>query len=247
MQKPVKKILIALGAAIGLLILLCGAFVVKLAVEAGKMSSMKTQKVTDGVYAVQDKFCNLFLIKSGDRYVAVDAGDNTKHVRRELDKLQIDPKKVVAVLLTHTDSDHIAALGLFSNASIYISKAEEQMINGQTFRALFFKNKFAYKHRTLEDNQMIELAGLKVRGILTPGHTPGSMCYLINDIYLFAGDSLSLKNGKVDIMNDFFNMDSEAQRVSLRKLAALADAKYIFTAHYGFTDHYQSAFEGWKN
>ncbi len=247
MKKPVKKILIAFSVAIGLVVLLCGAFVVKLAVEVGKMSSMKTQKVTDGVYAVQDKFGNLFLIKSGDRYIAVDAGDNTKNVRRELAKLRIDPKKVVAVLLTHTDSDHIAALDLFSNASIYISKAEEQMINGQTFRTLFFNNKFDYKYNTLEDNQVIELAGLKVRGILTPGHTPGSMCYLINDTYLFTGDSLSLRNGKVDIMNDFFNMDSEAQRVSLKKLAALPDAKYIFTAHYGFTDHYQNAFDGWKN
>jgi glyoxylase-like metal-dependent hydrolase (beta-lactamase superfamily II) len=215
--------------------------------EVGKMSAMKTQNITDGVYAVKDGFCNLFLIRSGDRYIAVDAGDDADNVRRELDKLQIDPKKVAAVLLTHTDSDHIAALGLFTNASIYISKAEEQMINGQTYRALFFNNKFDYRYNTLGDNQVIELTGLRVRGILTPGHTPGSMCYLINDTYLFVGDSLSLKSGKVDVMNTFFNMDNEAQRASLRKLAALRDVKYIFTAHYGFTDHYQDAFDAWKN
>lgn len=206
MKKPLKKILIAFCVVIGLVVLFSGAYAVKLAIEVGKMSAMKTQNITDGVYAVKDGFSNMFLVKSGDRYIAVDAGDDADNVRQELDKLQVDPKKVVAVLLTHTDSDHIAALRLFTNASIYISKAEEQMINGQTYRALFFNNKFDYRYNTLGDNQMIELAGLKVRGILTPGHTPGSMCYLINGAYLFAGDSLSLQDGKVDVMNTFFNM-----------------------------------------
>jgi glyoxylase-like metal-dependent hydrolase (beta-lactamase superfamily II) len=182
-----------------------------------------------------------------NQYIAIDAGNNEKRVRQELDKLKVDPDRVVAVFLTHTDADHVAALGLFRNAVIYISKAEEQMINGQTSRFLIFKNKLGYPYKLLEDNQILDASGLKVRGILIPGHTPGSMCYLVNDVYLFTGDSLSLKNGKVDTMIDFFNMDSEMQRRNLRKLAALPNVKYIFTAHYGFTDNYQYAFDTWKD
>lgn len=121
------------------------------------------------------------------------------------------------------------------------------MINGQTSRFLFLKNKLAYTYELLEDNQILDIAGLKVKGILTPGHTPGSMCYLVNDTWLFTGDSMSLVNGKVSEFNDLFNMDSETQRRSLRKLADLPAVKYIFTAHYGLTDDYQNAFGGWKD
>jgi hypothetical protein len=47
---------------------------------------------------------------------------------------------------------------------------------------------------------------------------------------------MSLKNGKADLFNEFFNMDSETEKESIKKLAALQNIKYIFTAHYGFTD-----------
>lgn len=242
MKKPVKRILIAFSVAIGLLLLLCGIFIVKIYSETGKMSPMETQKVIGEVYAIQDSFVNMFLIKSGGKYVAIDAGNNAEHIRQELNTLQIDPQNVVAVFLTHSDSDHRAALSLFHNAVIYLSKAEEQMINGQTSRIFFVKNRLKYEYELLEDNQILDISGLKIRGILTPGHSPGSMCYLVNDTYLFTGDSMSLKDGKVNEFNHFFNMDSETQRISLRELADLPGVKYIFTAHYGFTDNYQNAF-----
>ena len=247
MRKRAKKILIIIGVVIGLLLLLYGAFIVKFYSETGQMSSMDTQKVIEDVYAIQDTFVNLFIIKSGDKYIAVDAGNSAENVKKALDRLMIDPRDVVAVFLTHTDSDHVSALGLFDHAVIYLSKAEEQMINGQTSRFLFFKNRLAYEYKLVEDNQILDISGLQVRGILTPGHTPGSMCYLINERYLFAGDSMSLKNGKVGEFNDFFNMDSKTQRISIRKLVDLAGVKDVFTAHYGFTDNYQMAFDGWKN
>lgn len=247
MNKSAKRIGIGFGIAIGLVLLLSGVLILAIYIEIRKMSSLETQKVVDGIYAVQDTYVNLFLIKGDNRYIAIDAGNNAARVQQALDRLQIDPQKVAAVFLTHSDADHIAGLSLFNNAVIYLSAAEEQMINGQTSRFLFLKNKLAYPYEGLEDNQLIDIAGLRVRGHLTPGHTPGSMCYVINDVYLFTGDSMSLKEGKADEFNDLFNMDSKTQQRSLKKLADLSRVKYIFTAHYGYADNYQNAFANWRD
>jgi hydroxyacylglutathione hydrolase len=234
-MKTTKKIGMALGAVLVLLILMVGWYLSKMYLETREMMPSATQEITSGVYAVKDSIVNLFLIKGNDGYIAVDAGNSLEQVRQEMQKLSIDPQKVVAVFLTHTDMDHVAALSLFTNARIFISKAEEQMINGETPRFVVINNKKIAHYELLDDDQIIDVSGLKVRGIATPGHTPGAMCYLINDAYLFVGDTMSLKDGRADLFNEFFNMDSETERKSIRKLAALQNLKYIFTAHYGFT------------
>jgi len=253
MKKTVKRILI--GLSIGLLILLLVVSMfniksetdkIKFKSETDKMTPLDTQEIVEGVYSIKDSYVNLFLIKSGDKYIAIDAGNNLESVKQEMEKLNIDHQKVVAVFLTHSHADHVGALELFKNATIYISREEEQMINRQTSRFSIFKNKLNYDYELVEDNQIINISDLKIKGILTPGHTPGSMCYLINDKYLFTGDTMSLKSGNVDVFNDFFNMDTETQRKSLKKLTGFPEVKYIFTAHYGFTDNYKKAFNNWN-
>lgn len=253
MKKTVKRILI--GLSIGLLILLLVVSMfniksetdkIKFNSETDKMTPMETQEIVEGVYSIKDSYVNLFLIKSGDKYIAIDAGNNLESVKQEMEKLNIDHQKVVAVFLTHSHADHVGALELFKNATIYISKEEEQMINRQTSRFSIFKNKLNYDYELVEDNQIINISDLKIKGILTPGHTPGSMCYLINDKYLFTGDTMSLKSGNVDVFNDFFNMDTKTQRKSLKKLTGFPEVKYIFTAHYGFTDNYKKALKNWN-
>ena len=241
-----KKRLIFLGAVLGILVVLSGGVLVKLYLETRQMNSLETGNIVAGVYAVQDSYVNLFLVKASDTYIAFDAGNDKSLVQQGLEKLHIDPKRIVAVFLTHSDVDHIAACRLFPNAVIYLSKAEEQMVNGQTRRFLFMKNRLAPPYELVEDNQVIMISGLKIKGILTPGHTPGSMCFLVNETYLFAGDTMGIKNGEVTGFNDLFNMDSPRQEQSLAQLAALSGVKYIFTAHYGFSDSPEIAFRSWK-
>ena len=241
-----KNFLILLGAVLSILVVLSGGVLVKLYLETRQMNSLETGNLVASVYAVQDSYVNLFLVKTNDTYIAFDAGNHKSDVQQGLEKLHIDPKRIAAVFLTHSDVDHIAACRLFPNAVIYLSKAEEQMVNGQTRRFLFMRNHLAPPYELLEDNQVITISGLKIKGILTPGHTPGSMCYLVDDTYLFAGDTMGIKNGEVTRFNDLFNMDSQRQAQSLAKLAGLSGVKYIFTAHYGFSDSPEIAFRSWK-
>jgi hypothetical protein len=57
---------------------------------------------------------------------------------------------------------------------------------------------------------------------------------------------MSLKNGKADLFNDLFNIDSETEKESIKKLATLQNLKYVFTAHYGFTDDVGNAFDNYQ-
>lgn len=251
MKKQIKIVLIISGAILGLLILLILLGAATIQPDLNKMASIETQEIIEDVYAVQDFTAlgtvNLYLIKSNNQYIAIDAGNDADHIQQELDKLNINAQDIVAVFLTHTDADHTAAVNLFNKATFYMSRAEEQMIDGRTSRFLFSENTFDHDYELVEDGQTINILGLKIQGILTPGHTPGSMSYLIDDKYLFAGDAVSLDKGQVYLLNEsIYYMDAEAQRDSLERLANLSDVEYIFTGHHGFTTEHAKAFANWK-
>ena len=242
MNKVLKSVLIGLAVIITITLIVMGGFYFKMKSELKKMTVIETKEVVQNVYAIKDSFVNMFLVKDSDNYVAIDAGNDVKVIKEELNKLNINTAKVVAVFLTHTDGDHVAALSLFKNATVYMSKDEEQMINGKTAKMMDFHNKILVtKYTLLDDQQTITIGNLKIKGIATPGHTPGSMSYLVNDKYLFVGDAFGIKNGKVDKPNEFFSKDMKAAIKSFDKIKNLPDAEYIFTAHTGYSDNYKNA------
>jgi glyoxylase-like metal-dependent hydrolase (beta-lactamase superfamily II) len=223
-------------------------FAFKAKSELKGMAPIETNEIISNIFAVKSSIVNLFLIKTGDQYIAIDGGNNVKTINNELIKLNIDPNNITAVFLTHTDFDHVAAIKLFTNAKIYLSEQEEQLINGNTAR--FYSivgNKIDTKnYELLEDKQILKIGDIKIQGLLIPGHTPGTMCYVINDKYLFTGDALSIKDGKIDKFNEFFNMDTKMAINSIEKLIGIPGMEYIFTAHYGYTDDYATAVQDWK-
>jgi len=242
MNKTIKHILIGMGIVVLILAVATGVFMLRMKSEMKKMNVIETKEVVHNIYSIKDSFVNMFLLKDSDLYVAIDAGNDMNVISAGLKKLTIDPDKVMAVFLTHTDGDHVAALKVFKNATVYLSKEEEQMINGKTARMMGKQNKIDVKiYSLLNEQQTIRIGNIIIKGILTPGHTPGSMCYLINDKYLFVGDAFGLKNGKVDKPNDFFSSDMKSAVQSFDKINKLPKAEYIFTAHTGYSTDYKNA------
>lgn len=94
-------------------------------------------------------------------------------------------------MLTHCHIDHIASAHLF-DAPIYMSKIDainikDNRINlSNTFGIPFI---FPSNNIIGLDDEVLSLNNLKIECILTPGHTSGGMCFLINDS-LFSGDTL---------------------------------------------------------
>jgi hydroxyacylglutathione hydrolase len=248
MIKTLKRVMIGIGLMVALIGILFVGYFLKAKSELKKMTPTETQQIDVNIFSIRDTFVNMYLVRDGDQYVAIDAGNNADNIEYELKKLKISTSQITAVLLTHTDKDHVAGIKLFNKAKVYLSAPEKHLLNGDKSRFLFFGNTIARRDYTLiEDQELLKIGNIPVKGILTPGHTIGSMCYLINDKYLFTGDAISLKDGVADKFNTFFNMDTKTALASMKKLANIPTAEYILTAHYGYTSNYKKAVKDWVN
>ena len=244
MNKLLKRILIITGIIIGVLVLAYIGLYLKIKSETSGIASMESGKIVDNIYVIGDGFTNTYFIKDGDEYIAIDCGNDLTKVKEEMKNSGINPNDVTALFLTHTDGDHVAALSLFNNARLYMSKDEEEMINGKKSKFLWFGNSIPRKdYVLLEDGCVLLLGNLIIEGILLPGHTSGSMAYLINKKYLFTGDILSLNDGKIAPIPTFFDMDPVQAAESREIIRELTDIEYIFTAHWGYIDDFMKAIE----
>lgn len=207
-----------------------------------------TGQVAEKVYAVRVRDANLFIVADGEGAIAFDAAYGGDALQGELARLPIKPEAVSHLFLTHTDVDHTGGLDCFPNAQIYLSEDEEQMIDGTTTRLfrLYRNPRLRRPYTLLADGDVIEIGQIKVRAIATPGHTPGSMSYLVNERVLFTGDSLALQNGRARPFYRLFNMDTKAQTESIPKLATLKHVSLLCTAHTGCTSDYDRAMSPWQ-
>lgn len=224
-----KRLLLKIIAVVAILaVCACGIYLAKVKRETVNFMPFQTGILNKDISIIKDGFVNVYFLKNDKGYVVIDAGANASTVSKGLKKIGVDPARVVAILLTHTHYDHIAAIKLFPNAALYLSDKEEANINGP-IASIFFR----YKYKLLKDGDVKDIGGWTVKTILTPGHTDGSACYFVDDKYLFTGDSLSLVNGQVSTFNGFFNKNTAEQRKSLVKISSLDSMKLLLTGHYG--------------
>ena len=164
----------------------------------------------------------------------IDAGFSKKNFKKELKKIGLDPNQITSIFLTHTDGDHIGAMSLFKEPAVYMHREEEQMINGTNGKMKLVRFKWKYgAYKLLENNDSLIIDGLRIRILHTPGHTPGSSCFIVGNDYLASGDNLTINKGKVEQFVEMFNMDTPRQLESLKTLPEPASFKYILTGHHG--------------
>jgi len=242
MKKIFKRILIITGIIVGVLAVAIGGVFLKMKSAQSTLNTMETGKVVDNIFVIDDGYANMFIIQDSAQYIVIDCGAFPEIVIEQMKKLKINPNEVTAVFLTHTDADHVSVLDLFDKAKLYMSKEEEQMINGKKLRLFWMKNSISRTdYILLEDREIIQTGNMKIEGILTPGHSSGTMAYLVNDKYLFSGDILSLKNGKIAPIPSIYNMDTKQAVESMEIIRHIPTAEYIFTSHWGYTDDYKTA------
>jgi len=241
MKKFFKKLLWVLAGTVALIIVFMITYLVIAKSAMKKMMPVETRQVTEDVYSIKTKYVNMYLVKDGGHFIAIDAGTKKGAVKDELKKLDIDPDRVRAVLLTHSDNDHAGGISLFDKAVIYLPEDEEQVINGETGRFLWFGNKIDTENYKLLKDKSFRIGDLKIRLIPTPGHTAGSTCYIVNDKYLFTGDAVALDNGTIARFPKIINKNARKAKRSMNNLTGLDGVQYIFTAHYGYTDNYKAA------
>lgn len=189
------------------------------------------------ILAVKCGINSIYLLPLADGFILVDTGANAKTVERALADLKIPRSSIQYILLTHSDSDHTASIGSFLNARIFIGEDELQMINGETRRNLFGHNQLPADIEPdflapLANNETLFLGEYSIKCLKTPGHTPGSVSYLIDEKYLFTGDAFRVRGS--EILLHPYSMDSAVAHNSIRQLLSEGDDDLlVFTAHYG--------------
>jgi glyoxylase-like metal-dependent hydrolase (beta-lactamase superfamily II) len=203
------------------------------------------------LFVYKQKMVNYYLVTDGKNHVLIDTGLHPEETIQQLKDSGIHPDKVNAVFLTHSDSDHAGGLIAFKKAKIYISQNEIPLTDGTAKRKILWmkrQNGLALKPSPLQDGQTVKIGKLRIKAISTPGHTPGSMSYLVNGKYLFIGDLAIVKDGKLVVSSKIFTMNPEQSVESLRKLATMKEKpELIATAHGGSTQDIPAAFAPYLN
>ena len=194
-----------------------------------------TKKVIDGLYAVRCLFVNFYALETSAGVVLFDAGTTAYQAGRGLAKVNISAGSVTHVFLTHTDYDHAGGLSAFGKVAVYISEAEEQMINGRTARRAAVHNARINSYKTLKDGQTIGVGGRRITMRLTPGHTPGSAAYSVDDKILITGDLIRFGRKKAVLpFLRFMNMDNSLIKKSVEAARPIIDAaSVVLTGHSG--------------
>ena len=218
---------------------------------------LNTGWIDGHVACVREWIANIFFYTKNGKTIMIDAGYNYERLREKMDWLDIDPASIRDILITHQDTDHVGALEtdselLFKNATVYIGEIENRYLTGETRRKVFHglyrlpMVKTDNKKTLLKDEQVFFIGDIKIECILVPGHTWGHMVYLIDDTYLFTGDTIWFG---ADGGYSFISTLAEDNRLavqSLKKLEENIRARNrriaVITGHTGWTDDLDFAF-----
>jgi len=195
-----------------------------------------TKKINENIYTVQCGYVNFYIYHKNSCFICFDAGFNTKLIYRELNKLNIDPYNISQIFLTHSDYDHYDGIKIFANSKVHISKEEILMIKKGIHRpfGLNKKSKEIEQMYQINDGEIIKLEDIKIECILTPGHTYGSMSYLVDEKYLFLGDSCNIQNNEIKPLRKYINMNQNMHNISINKIKTIKNVSMSFVGHSGY-------------
>ena len=218
---------------------------------------LNTGWIDENVACVREWVANIFFYRKGETTIMIDAGYNYDRLAEKMGWLEIDAKSIRHILITHQDTDHVGAveadgLGLFKKAKLYIGEIENRYLTGEVRRRVMHRLyklpqvTINNKKQLLKDGETFKIGDIKIHAFLVPGHTWGHMVYLIDDKYLFTGDTIWFG---ADGGYSFISALAESNKLAVRSLGILEQklkkmcVKPLFiTGHTGFTDNFEFAF-----
>ncbi len=181
-----------------------------LAVKDGDLTIIQVEKVGKG--------CLSHIIGSSGEAAVIDP---TYPASKYIEFAKNHDFKITGVIDTHQHADHVSAareLAVQTNAKLYFSAKEEYEIESER----------------LDDGTQIQLGSKQIKVIHTPGHTAGSMTYVIDDRYVFSGDILFIESiGRPDLRDKAEEFATALYDTIHNKILTLPQDAKIFPTHHG--------------
>ena len=190
---------------------------------------MKLYHLTSGLLGVNSYF---LVNEETKNAILIDGGESCKTIKKAEQDLKI---KITALLLTHAHFDHAGNAKALQDDGVkgYISEIDAPKLKNDLNLAGDFGRKFDYLDADYKfnDGDELEIEGIKIKVILTPGHTDGSATFLVDNM-LFTGDTLfRLSIGR----SDFPTGDKKLLINSVKKLFSLQGDYSVYPGHEDFT------------
>lgn len=206
------------------------------------------EQVAEDAWRVDLERVNAYLIRTEEGLVAVDAGlpTSSEDVHAAIEEIGEDPANLAAVLVTHTDLDHVGGLVDLvegTEATVYLSPIAAEILTGQrrppwlSTKGLFQRvtNRFVdapepARMEIVDDGDVVH--GLRV--LATPGHGLGHLSFAReHDGLVFIGDLVRLDREQPRIAPGFINYDTDEAEESLKHLLETLDNVQIVCAGHG--------------
>ncbi|MCA9812530.1 MAG: MBL fold metallo-hydrolase [Nitrosarchaeum sp.] len=164
------------------------------------------------------KGCLSYIVGSEGNAIVVDP---TYPPSRYLEFAKKEGLNIIKVIDTHQHADHVSAakeLSEIANAQLYFSAREDYKI----------------KHTKVDDGEFISVGKKQLKVVHTPGHTAGSMTYVLDNICAFCGDTLFTESiGRPDLRDQAEEFADELYETLHNKLLNLPQNTKIFPTHHG--------------
>ena len=151
---------------------------------------------------------NTYVLRAdgSERAIVIDPGDNGEQLLEAIEKLGAT---VEAILITHTDVDHVGAVAPLAKATgapVYCPRLEVDRL-ADIMGHVPIDGIGPYEgydaDETVEGGETLDLAGLRIEVVATPGHTEGHVTYVFPDEGVIASGDVLFQNsvGRTDRPN----------------------------------------------
>ncbi len=133
-----------------------------------------------------------YVVETPEGLALIDSGleSDAARVKSQMAELGLDWRRVRAILLTHAHGDHSGgaqSLRGATGAKVYAGKGDASVLRAGEPREAFFSTYHMPGHQThpttvdvdLTGGEIVTLGDARIEAISTPGHTPGSVCYML--------------------------------------------------------------------
>lgn len=242
----------------GVFVILIGIFVLRAALRRDLVGDVPTLSdstltIVPGIHLLGNLGPAVaYVVQTSEGLVLIDSGldSDAALLKAEMARLGLDWKRIRAILLTHVHGDHCGGaeeLRATTGARVYAGQADVPFLNDGTSQdaifAAYTMSRDTLHHTTvdvaLQGNETISFGDACFQVLGTPGHSPGSTCYLLERggvRALFSGDVIQKFGDQplgtyLTYMAPRYRGDARAYLASLQTLRGLSVPDLVLPGH----------------